>query len=292
MVVLPLVLTTPASAGDYDDVCGVSTPAAIYENDTCIVYLTVVGENTFTAPEALETVSVILVGGGGGAYASEDESNPAAFGGGAGEVLTFSGVDSTSTITATVGDRGYADEESDLNLRNGQETSIPGYTAARGGKVATAAGGGASGNGNAGHNVSPGGGGGAGGASTSGDGGQGFDFASLGAPFNAVQDLLAPGGDAIADGDPDDLKTGFWGEGGAASENDGKESPTRGAVIFLWSPNDLDNADDESNGESDSDSETGLPETGAPVGIVFLILGLAATGVGAKVLRLRVSETK
>lgn len=258
---------------------------------------------TFSAPEGVETISVLLVGGSGGSYLSGDGKT--AFGGGGGEGIVYDSVPATAPLTFTVGKGGHYDDGVAVH---GEDTSISGYDPARGGKTATDAGPGASGNGNAGvkntnvanelNTFTVGGGGGIGGSPSSssifpdaGAGGPGSSLASLDSPLFApeVFEALLESYGATPEQAAEYAASVRFGAGGSVFLGDypevdgmgGSYGTAGGGVRFL---------DDESNSpqdqygsdgsitfawyaegygptdEGDDSSNNGaLPETGSPV---------------------------
>lgn len=310
VALVPIAFAGPAfAAEDYD--CGGDPGVMVMGGGICWYQINP-AENpeqsfsgTFTAPAGIDTVTTLLVGGGGGAYLLPSDNFTTAYGGGAGEVLLYESVPSTSPISYTVGGFGYYDYDTSTPV-DGGDSSITGYDPARGGKTATFELPAASGNGNAGsektfmvsdgmYSEVGGGGGSAGAASTSdtlsdtGKGGAGTTWESLNSPLFDLSVFTNNqlGGFNIEDVPP--IASGgtvFEGDGsGFTSMGDG------GSIVFI---NDWDVTDDydafdgvvvfawmDPNYDASEDDGQALPETGSPVQPLTIVGALGALFAGA-----------
>jgi hypothetical protein len=119
--------------------CGTGTEVS---TGICEKAFTTAGDYTFTAPSGVTKVSAIIVGAGGGAA---DFGGGGAYGGGGGEVVFVDSVDSSSTISATVGAGGAIAADPVPGVTGGD--SSLGSTVASGGIGASFSQGGDSGSG-------------------------------------------------------------------------------------------------------------------------------------------------
>lgn len=163
-------------------------------------YYDLAGDWSFTPPEGVDEVDVLVVGGGGGGGAATSFNNAGAGGGGGGGVIEVFGLMvGTETIPVTVGGRGSGGSGGNVSGSNGGDSRF-------GGLVALGGGGGAGGN-------TRGNSGGSGGGSRGADGGE------------ALQPGSASGGAGHRGGNFPGSPAGTGASGGGGAGGPGGDSP-------------------------------------------------------------------